>query len=209
MEDYKQKVDLKTFEGAPMYTRYIKFDQPGVCVTGELDVTHIYKLKKKGYGFNALMCYAIMCAGQNIKEFHYQPKEDGLYFYKNVKVNSVVEGNDKQLYFADYKYADNFKDFFKEYKRVNEYCQKNNCSFIEDTGAMLSTSAVINFPFESFSLGITKDFTDHYFMWGKFIKKGFKVKLKVSLRFHHATIDGQRAGLLFNELQKQLNTLKV
>ena len=46
-------------------------------------------------------------------------------------------------------------------------------------------------------------------MWGSYETKGFKKKLNISLRFHHATIDGQRAALFFNELQKQFNSIKL
>ena len=205
----KEKVDLKKFEGERMYTRFMSEPDPSVCVSGCFDVTKIYKLKKKGHSFNALMCYCIMQAGQNIKEFHYSIKEDGLYYYKNVKTNAVLIGKDNQHYYADYKYCDNFKDFEEEYKRVNEYCINNCCDYEEDSGAMLSTSAIINYPFTSFSIQNSSTFWDNFILWGKFNKSFFKVKLNLTLRFHHATIDGQASGRFFNELQKQINNLKI
>ena len=141
--------------------------------------------------------------------YHYQILSDGLYRYQNVKVNAVVMGSDNQLYFGDFKYANNFKDFNKEYKRVLEYCYKNNCHFIEDTGSLMATSAVINYPFESFSYGMSPTFGDNFLMWGKYKKKFLKKELNITLRFHHALIDGQHAGMFFNELQKQISNLKI
>jgi len=205
----KIKVNLKSFEGAPMYERFVKEPSPSVCVTGKFDVTNLYKNKKKGHSFNAMMCYCILQAAQNIKEFHYSIKEDGLYYYENVKTNAVINGIDGQLYYADYKYYDNFIDFEKEYYRVNEYCSKNCTHLQEDTGALIATSANVAYPFESITLETATDFWDNFLIWGKFVKKMFKVTLNISLRFHHATIDGQHAAMFFNELQTQINNFKI
>lgn len=209
MKGIKEKVNLKKFERVEQYNRFIKEKTPSVCVTGCFDVTNLYKIKKRGHSFNCLMCYCIQQAGQNVKEFHYAIKEDGLYYYKNVKTNAVIDGIDGQLYYGDYKYNEKFDDFEKEYQRVNEYCSKNCMHLQEDTGALLSTSAVIGYPFTSITLGLSDTFWDNFLMWGKYEKKLFKVKLNVTLRFHHATIDGQRAAIFFNELQKQINNLKI
>jgi len=95
MEENKIKVDIEKFEGAPMYTRFIKEPSPSVCVTGCLDITKLYKIKKKGHSLNALLCYVVMHAAQNVPAFHYSIQQDGLYCYKNMKVNAVVNGKDK------------------------------------------------------------------------------------------------------------------
>jgi len=126
-----------------------------------------------------------------------------------MKTNAVVNGKDGLLYYADYKYFDNFEDFEKEYKRVNQLCYENCTSFQEDTGSLIGTSAILGFPFTSISLDVSVSFWDNFILWGKYEKKGFKKKLNISLRFHHATIDGQRAAKFFNELQNQFNTIKT
>jgi chloramphenicol O-acetyltransferase type A len=204
----KIKVDLETFAGASMYNRFIKEPSPGVCVTGRFNITRLYR-KKKSHSLNAMLCYCVLQAAQNVKEFHYSIKKDGLYYYENVKTNAVVNGVDGQLYFADYKYFDNFKDFEREYVRVNEYCSTNCVNFQEDTGALVSTSTIIGYPFESISLDVATDFWDNFLMWGKYQKRWGKIVLNISLRFHHATIDGQRAAMFFNELQNQINHFRI
>lgn len=209
MEENKVKVDLSTFKGLSMYERFMSEQDPTVCCTGCFDVSNLMKQKKKGHSFNAILCYCVLQAAQQVKEFHYAIKEDGLYYYKNVKTNAVVNGKDGQLYYADYRYFDNFEEFEKEYHRVNEYCCNNCTSFNEDTGALIATSAVIEYPFTSFSLGVSKTFWDHFLMWGKCVKRFNRTKLNISLRFHHATIDGQRAAKFFNELQKQFDVFKL
>ena len=46
-------------------------------------------------------------------------------------------------------------------------------------------------------------------MWGKYVKKFMHTELKITLRFHHALIDGEHAGMFFNELQNQIKKLKL
>ena len=209
MNKTKHKVDLKQFAGEPMYSRFIQEKSPSVCVTGCFDITNIMKLKKEGHSLNALICYCIQQAGQKIEEFHYSIQKDGLYYYDYIKTNSVVKAKDGQLYYPDYKYNADFIKFEQEYNRANNYCINNCTSLIEDTGAMLGTSAVINYPFTSFSIDISSDFWDNFLMWGKYERKYFKHYLNITLRFHHATIDGEHAGLFFKELQHQFNTIKI
>lgn len=204
-----RKVDLNTYPKKVMYDMFINEASPSVCVTGKFDITNVWKQKKKGHSLNCLLCYCILHAAQNIEDFHYAIKEDGLYYYENMKTNAVVNGKDGQLYYADYKYSDNYLEFEKEYKRVTNYCYENCTCFIEDTGAQIATSAIIDYPFTAISLDVSSDFWDHYVMWGKYESKLFKKTLNMTLRFHHATIDGQCAARFFNELQKQFNTIKV
>lgn len=209
MSNQKYKVDLNNFKNASMYNRFVKEESPSVCVTGKFDITNIWKQKKKGHRLNALLCYCVLKAAQNVKEFHYSIKEDGLYYYENMKTNAVVIGKDDLLYYADYKYCETFEEFEQEYKRVNKYCYENCVSFIEDTGALIGTSAIIGYPFTSVSLDVSKDFWENFIIWGKYEKKFLKKKLNISLRFHHATIDGHSAAQFFNELQKQFNLIKI
>lgn len=209
MSNIKYKVDLKKYKNRNMYERFMKEPSPSVCVTGCFDITNVWKQKKKGHSLNALLCYCVLHAAQNIEEFHYSIKEDGLYYYEQMKTNAVVKGKDGLLYYADYKYFDNFQDFEKEYIRVNEYCYDNCVNFQEDTGSLIGTSAILGFPFASISLDVSISFWDNFILWGEYEKRGLKKKLNISLRFHHATIDGQHAALFFNELQKQFNSIKL
>jgi chloramphenicol O-acetyltransferase type A len=209
MEENKVKVDIETYKYSRQYKRFMTEPDPSVCVTGCFDITNLLRLRKKGHKLNAMLCYCIQQAGQNIEEFHYAIKEDGLYYYKNVKTNAVINGVDGELYFVDYKYCEKFEDFEKEYDRVNDYYSKHCSHFSEDTGALLSTSTILGYPFSSIDLGLSKTFWDNFLMWGNYKKRWLKAELNITLRFHHATIDGQRAAKFFSELQKQIKQLKI
>ena len=207
MQENKIKVNIDEFEDKVMYTRFMADSAKTVCVTGEFDITNLYKKRKK-HKLNAMLCYCVLQAAQKIDRFHYSIKEDGLYYYKNVKTNSVIYGKDGQLYFPDYKYCDNFKDFVKVYDNANKYCYENCKHLIEDTGSLISTSAIIDYPFKSFSLEASNTFWDNFLLWGKYEKHLFKATLNITLRFHHALINGKYAADFFNELQRQIDIFK-
>lgn len=208
--EYKRKVDPdKEFYLPEMYKRFTKESNPSVCVTGKFNISNLIKYKKKGYKLNAMLCYCILQSAQKIKAFHYSIKEDGLYYYENVKTNSVVFGNDGNHYYPDYFYCDNFKDFYKQYNENNEYCITNCTHLSKDIGSLIGTSAIVNFPFESFSIGISEKFWDNFLLWGKYVKKGLNTYLNISLRFHHALLDGRTAGEFFNSFQKEIKNFKI
>lgn len=204
----KIKVNEQTFERAFNYNRFKNMEMAGVCVTGKIDVTKAYKLSKKGHKFNAIMCFAVMHAAQNVKEFHYQIEEDGLYFYKNMQTNYVVKGRDGNLYFPDVKWCEKLSEFEEEYIKVGKFCIENNQHYIINQGAKISTSAVVNYPFQSISLGLLPDFIDNFCMWGAYEKHLTKTYLNVSLRFHHALMDGEHAGLFLKNLQEIMKNIE-
>ena len=201
----KTLVDISKYKYKVMFERFISEKNPAVCVTGNFDVTNIFKFKSK-HRFNAMLCYCITKAAQSIDEFHYSIGADQkLYYYKNVKTNFGVAAKDGGLYWGDVKYYDTFEEFEKEYERVKDYCFEN-CKFYQvDNGALISTSSVTNYPFTSISMDNSDVFWDSFLVWGKYVENGDKVNLNISLRFHHAIIDLQRAGKFFSELQKQLD----
>lgn len=201
----KRKIDVdKELHYPEMYNRFIKEKTPSMCVSGQFDVSRLYRYTNK-YSFNAMLCYCVQNAAQNVPAFHYSIKEDGLYYYKNVKTNSVIIGKDGKHYYPDYSFQKTFLDYHRQYLNNNKICYEECKHLTCDDGSLIATSAMISFPFESFSIGLSDTFWDNFLLWGKFKRKGFKRYLNMTLRFHHALIDGNAAGIFFNELQNQIN----
>ena len=202
----KRLVDVKKYKFKDMFERFIKEKNPAMCVSGCFDVTSIFKLKDK-HRFNVMMCYCVAKAAQNIEEFHYSIGADKkLYFYSNVKINFGVKAKDGIPYWGDVVYNDSFTDFAKEYERVRKYCYQNCKYYQVDNGALLSTSAVTNYPFTSFSIANSDVFWDSFLLWGQYYEDKKRIKLNMTLRFHHAILDVEHVGNFFNELQKQFDT---
>ena len=200
----KELVDLSKYKRREMFERFVKDSNPAMCVTGCFDVTNLYN-KKNEHRFNAMLVYCVLKAAQEIEEFHYEiGKDKKLYYCKNVITNVVNNGIDGGLYSGNIHYHDNFKDFNQEYERVREYCINECKDYRLNDGALIGTSAIVNYPFTSFALGNSDDFWASFLLWGKYVKNGESVQLNMTLRFHHAIIDGQHAGNFFNKLQDEI-----
>ena len=205
----KTLVDIKKYKYKDMFERFIKEQNPAMCVSGCFDVTNIYSHKNR-YRFNAMMCYCVAKAAQSVEEMHYSIGADKkLYYHSDVKINFGVKAKDGIPYWGDVVYTDSFVDFAKEYDRVREYCYLNCKYYQVDNGALISTSAVTNFPFTSFSIANSDIFWDSFLLWGRYYEENNRVKLNITLRFHHAIIDMECAGNFFNALQKQFDDFYV
>ncbi|MBR4270742.1 MAG: hypothetical protein IKQ31_03615 [Clostridia bacterium] len=205
----KKLVDIKKYKHKDLFERFIKEQNPAVCVTGCFDVTNLYKRKDK-HRFNAMMCYCVVKAAQGIEEFHYSiGANKKLYYYPNVKTNFGVKEKDGIPYWGDVVYADSFAKFEQDYEKAREYCYQNCKYYQVDNGALISTSAVTNYPFTSFSIDNSDEFWDTFLMWGRYVEDNKRVKLNISMRFHHAILDGEHVGLFFAALQNEIDSFKV
>ena len=201
----KELVDLTKYRRRELFERFVQDKNPAMCVTGCFDVTNLYN-RRSEHRFNAMLVYCILKSAQEIEEFHYEIGGDKkLYYHENVKINVVNNGIDGGLYSGNIRFCDNFRDFEREYERVREYCVNECKDYRLSDGALISTSAIVNYPFTSFALGNSDDFWANFLLWGRYVKNEELVQLNITLRFHHATMDGQDAGNFFNKLQKRIN----
>ena len=202
-------VDLTTSPRANAVAMFKDAALPTIVLSSKFDVSPLVGLKKKGFRFNALMLYCILKACRKFDGCYYDIKNDTFIKYDDMCVDMIVEGKDKQLYYVDLPYFDKFLDFYDEYETVRKHCHENYCNrkFVGRDHACMSTSAVINRQFETISVNFFRDFYNPFFAWGKIEKKGLKKHLNISLRVHHACMDGQEVGEIFNEIEKNMHTL--
>jgi len=207
----KEKIDVNSddFDRKKAYERWSIDKNPWLDVTGEFDVKKLYKFSKKNkVKFNAVMMFCIQNAAQKIKNFHYVIKTDGVYYYEKVYTNLVMQDKNKDFHFPGIKFCDTLVEFLQEYDEVYNFCYENcvDAPFID--GALVSTSAVVNYPFKAFSVGMSDTFWDPFMMWGGYQKQGRKIVLSITLRVHHGLFNGIEIGQFFNELQAEFNKLK-
>lgn len=204
-----KKIALDNYKRKDMFLRFLNETHNSVCVSGEFDVTKIFKYSKKGYKLNSIILYCLQQASNKIEDFHYKIKNNELYYSENVLVCSVAKGKDNSLYYITYPYQNNYSNFQKQYKELNDSAYHKCTHHWLKEGAKLSTSAMIGFPFLSISSDVQSDYSNHYLLWGNYRKKFLKVKLNISFKFHHALLDGDMAVVFFNKLQEEFNNFKA
>ena len=52
-------------------------------------------------------------------------------------------------------------------------------------------------------------YNNPFIIWGRYRKKLFKTILPLSFQFHHTQMDGLEAAGFLEDLQREINTLKI
>ena len=203
-----KKIDLNNYKRKDMYLRFLNETNNTICVSGEFDITKIFRYSKKGYKLNCLLLYCIQQETNKIEDFHYRIKNKELFYSEKVLTCSVAKGKNGLLYYITYPYQNNYLNFQKQYKELNDNAYNNCIHYLLDVWTKLYNSALVWFQFLSISSNVQSDYSNHYLLWGSYRKRFLKVKLNISFKFHHSLLDGEMAVVFFNKLQEEFNNFK-
>lgn len=199
-------IKIADFPRKKLYEQYIDAIQPICYATVNVDISQIVKYDK----INPVMMYCIQNAAQKEKHFHYDfYNENELVYYDNVCTNLVVVGNDGELHYASIPYNERYDDFENDYIKITKYCRENNADYTLDNCAKIETSTTTSVVFESVQSGYGSKLLRPFLAWGKYEKKLFKSCVKITIRFHHALLDGGIISRFFVYLQEELKKFKI
>lgn len=74
---------------------------------------------------------------------------------------------------------------------------------------IVGTSAMIQTELDSIVNQYTDKFANPMVLWGKYRKAFFKTTLPVSFQFHHVQMDGGHGARFLEELQNEINLLRI
>ena len=186
-----KEVNPKETTRAYAFEMWMNAPMPMLTFFKTIDVTRIARISKRtGLKFNMLMCWCVGRAASRIKEFYMLPVGRKLMQYDNLAVCSIVANREGEVSSCDVPFSDNLQQFNADYlrltKQVAESCQNHDLTD--------SISGVFNNPF---------------LIWGKYKRRLWKRTLVVSFQFHHTQMDGAHASRFLENLQKEIENLKV
>ena len=203
--NYKETTRAKAFE------LWMKAPNPMVTFFKTLDVSNLIKIsKKKKLKFNMLLDYCIGKAAVSVKEFYILPVGNQLMQYDTIAINTIVKNKENEVSSCDILYTNDLETFNQEYlrstKKVAETCQDRDLS---ENSMVIGTSAIINTEIDG-AVGMNSGiFNNPFIIWGKYRKKLFRYYLPISFQFHHTQMDGAHAGQFLENLQNEINNLKI
>ncbi len=203
--NYKETTRAKAFE------LWMKAPNPMVTFFKTLDVSNLVKIsKKKKLKFNMLLDYCIGKAAVSVKEFYILPVGNQLMQYDTIAINTIVKNKENEVSSCDILYTNDLETFNQEYlrstKEVAETCQDRDLS---ENSMVIGTSAIINTEIDG-AVGMNSGiFNNPFIIWGKYRKKLFRYYLPISFQFHHTQMDGAHAGQFLENLQNEINNLKI
>lgn len=205
-----KEIDPKETSRACAFELWMKAPMPMVTFFKSLNVSRLIKISRKSkLKFNMLMCYCIGKAASGIKEFYLLPVGGKLLQYDSIAVNTIVPNKDGEVSSCDIPFSDDLSQFNKEYllltKQVSESCVNHDLT----QSMVIGTSALVQYEIDGAVGMYSGIFNNPFLIWGKYKRRLFKTTLLVSFQFHHTQMDGYHASLFLDELQKQIDLLKV
>lgn len=196
---------------AAAFALWMKAPNPMVTFFKTLDVTNLVRLRKRRHlKFNMLLDYCIGRAAAPIKEFYLLPVGDRLMRYDALAVNTIVKNRAGGLNSCDILFSDELEVFDREYRTYTaQTAESGQDRDLSENCMVIGTSAIVETELDG-AVGMNSGiYNNPFLIWGRYRKKRFRYVLPVSFQFHHTQMDGAHAGRFLENLQDEINSLRI
>lgn len=205
-----REIDPKTTSRAKAFELWMKATMPMVTMTKTFDITRLRRIaKRKGVKFNMLMCYAIVKAASEFKEFYMLPVGDKLMEYDNLAINTIVMTSNGGINTCDIPFSGDIRQFEADYLRITQLAQTSADDVVlGDDYMVIGSSALTKCELDSVVNVYAGFWNNPFVVWSKYRKGLFKTTLSLSFQFHHTQMDGPISTGFLNRLQEVMNRLE-
>ena len=205
-----KEIDPRETSRAYAFEMWMQAPMPMVTFFKTLDVTRLVRLsRKKGFKFNMSMCWCIGRAASGMKEFYLLPVGDKLMQYDKIAVNTIVADRRGEVSSCDIPFSDDLRRFDDDYMRLTRQVAES-CENHDLTDSMvIGTSALARYEIDGAVGMYSGVFNNPFLIWGKYKRHLLKTTLTVSFQFHHTQMDGAHAARFLDQVQREINALRV
>ena len=205
-----KEVNPKDTTRAYAFEMWMNAPMPMLTFFKTIDVTRLARISKRTrLKFNMLMCWCIGRAASNIKEFYMLPVGKKLMQYDNLAVCAIVANRNGEVSSCDVHFSKDLRQFNADYllltRQVAENCQNHDLT----DSMVIGTSALAGCEIDGAVGMYSGVFNNPFLIWGKYKRRLWKQTLVVSFQFHHTQMDGAHASRFLENLQKEIENLKV
>ena len=206
-----KEINPKDTTRAYAFEMWMNAPMPMVTFFKTLDVSRLVKMSRRsGLKFNMLMCYCIGKAASAVKEFYLLPVGDKLMQFDTIAVNTIVANSKGEVSSCDLPFCADLTQFNLDYLRltrqVAESCTDHDLS---QDSMVIGTSALAQYEIDGAVGMYSGIFNNPFMIWGKYKRRWLKTTLTVSFQFHHTQMDGAHASRFLDQLQREINGLKI
>lgn len=206
-----KEINPKDTTRAYAFEMWMNAPMPMVTFFKTLDVSRLVKMSRKsGLKFNMLMCYCIGRAASAVKELYLLPVGNKLMQFDTIAVNTIVANSKGEVSSCDLPFSADLAQFNLDYlrltKQVAESCTDHDLS---QESMVIGTSALAQYEIDGAVGMYSGIFNNPFMIWGKYKRHWLKTTLTVSFQFHHTQMDGAHASRFLDELQREINGLKI
>ena len=205
-----REIDPKTTSRAKAFELWMNATMPMVTMTKTFDITRLRRIaKRKGIKLNMLMCYAVVKAASEFKEFYMLPVGDKLMEFDNLAINTIVMTKDDGINTCDIPFSEDIHQFEADYLRITSLAQRSSEDVVlGDDYMVIGSSALTKCELDSVVNVYAGFWNNPFVVWSKYRKGWFKTTLSLSFQFHHTQMDGPISTGFLNRLQKVMNTIR-
>lgn len=204
----KQEIAPKDSNREEAFNLWMTSPMPMVTLSKTFDITRVCrKSKRQGLKPNMLLCWCIVKAASQIKEFYTLPENGKLFKYDSLAVNVIVNNNKSGINSCDIPYTDELSQFNADYIKLTEQAKRSCRSIFNEEHMIVGTSAMTATELDSIVNQYTDKFCNPMVMWGKYRKGWFRTTLPISFQFHHVQMDGGHAAEFLETLQRTINSI--
>ena len=205
-----REIDPKTTSRAKAFELWMKATMPMVTMTKTFDITRLRRIaKRKGVKLNMLMCYAVVKAASEFKEFYMLPVGDKFMEFDNLAINTIVMTTDGSINTCDIPFSEDIHQFEADYLRITSLAQRSSEDvMLGDDYMVIGSSALTKCELDSVVNVYAGFWNNPFVVWSKYRKGLFKTTLSLSFQFHHTQMDGPISTGFLNRLQGVMNRLK-
>ncbi|MBL4660573.1 MAG: chloramphenicol acetyltransferase [Alcanivoracaceae bacterium] len=202
-------LDLNNWSRYEQYKFFKSYDSPFFNICSELDVTDLVKsCQSKKLSFFISILYASLSAANQIKEFRYRLKNDGVVEFDTIYAGSTILKDDETFSFCYFDYFNRFSAFNNSAKQDIAKAKTGNLKFAarDNELGLIHYSSIPWISFSSFSHARNFKNNDSIpkIVFGKFYEKDGRISLPISVEVHHALMDGLHLGRYLDKLQKMI-----
>lgn len=205
-----KEVDPRKTTRAYAFEMWMDTPMPMLTFFKTLDVTRLVRISKRsGLKFNMLMCWSIGRAASRIKEFYMLPVGRKLVQYDRLAVCAIVANREGEVSSCDIPFSDDLQQFSAEYLRLTRQVAESCTNHDLPESMVIGTSALASYEIDGAVGMYSGVFNNPFLIWGKYRRRFFRTTLTVSFQFHHTQMDGAHAARFLENLQEEIQNLKV
>ncbi|MBR5821896.1 MAG: chloramphenicol acetyltransferase [Alistipes sp.] len=205
-----REIDPKTTSRAKAFELWMKATMPMVTMTKTFDITRLRRIaKRKGVKLNMLMCYAVVKAASEFREFYMLPVGDKLMEFDYLAINTIVMTKDGGINTCDIPFSADIYQFEADYLRITALAQTSAEDVtLGDDYMVIGSSALTKCELDSVVNVYAGFWNNPFVVWSKYRKSWFKTTLSLSFQFHHTQMDGPISTGFLNRLQEVMNMIE-
>ena len=202
-------LDLDAWPRREVFQFFRHFDKPYFNVCVQLDVTVLVTLCKRE-GFSSFLAYHYLAlkAANEIQEFHYRLRKDGVVIHEVIHGGSTLLLPNDTFSFVYFDYDSDFRIFSSKADRTINEIRSGDGEFLprDDHDALIHFTTLPWISFTSFSHARNWGREDSVpkIAFGRFTRIGETVQLPMSVEVHHALMDGLHVGRFVNKMEAAL-----